>query len=463
MGLAGGEHGPKAALREAYPGAWAGAQSLEQINALTFSSPAETLAVIDGNVLAMGVPSEITTLRGMADFLARQVTKHFNAANNVVVVLDNPSTLTKAKRAEQMRRDASRKKSVPTSEDLAPTVTDDNFLTRDLPDEEDVRVLIGNRKTRMRILDAVFLSIFKTIERKLLGRLPGAPVASFSVCGCDFRGGNRPNGEARRHDVLSTDDDFGEALEAVKAGEGDLQLTEVVDIAIANRRGVLADFKTVHVFTIDTDSILIELAADARRIEENALVNTFVVFKERGPKRDSADRDKPRFNLLDVTVLLEHVAADIFGMKFKQIAPSLVRPGIVLFLMCQAAQGTDFCCLKGLRTREVTDALRVVCSEELHYLSVIPSVYKGTEEDVLLAEPSLRRVLSLCGCTVETLSRRRAHASSLKSPMQADVLKVLWTGRYWTGQEMLDVHKWGFSQGETVESSARASSPESVS
>ena len=408
----------------------------------------------------MAVPSEITTLRGMVDFLTHQVGKHFNAADNVVVVLDNPATLTKAKRAEQMRRDASRKKPVPTSVDLAPSVTDDDFMARDLSEDEDVRALIGNRKTRMRILDAIFLSIFKTMERKLLGRLPGAPAASFSICGCDFRGGNRPVGEARRHDVLSTDDDFGEALEAVKAGEGDLQLTQVVDVAIKNRKGALVEFKSAVLHTIDTDSILIELAAEARRIEEGDLVNTFVAFKERAPKRDAADQDKPRFNVLDVTVLLEHVCSNLFAMKFEQIAPSLVRPAIVLFLMSQAAQGTDFCRLPGLRTSEVTDAVRVVCSEEVHYLSVMPSVYKGTEEDVLLAEASLRRVLSLCGSTVENLSRRRVHASSLKSPMQAEVLKVLWTGRYWTGPEILDVHNWGFCQ--TVESTARASSPESV-
>lgn len=462
MGLAGGEHGPKAALREGFPAAWAGAQSLEQINKLTFSSPAETLAVVDGNVLAMAVPSEISTLRGMVDFLTHQVSKHFTSANNVVVVLDNPATLTKAKRAEQMRRDASRKKPVPTSTDLAPAVTDDDFLTRDLPAEEDVRQLIGNRKTRMRILDSVFLSIFKTLERKLLGRLPGAPAASFSICGTDFRGGNRPIGEVRRHDVLSTDDDFGEVLEAVRAGEGDLQLTQVVDVAIKNRRGVLADFKSVVLHTIDTDSLLIELAAEARRIEEGDLVNTFVAFKERAPKRDAADQDKPRYNVLDVTVLLEHVCSNLFGMTFGAIAPSLVRPAIVLFLMSQAAQKCDFVEIKGLRTREVTDAVRVVCSEELHYLSVIPSVYKGSEADVLLAEASLRRVLSLCGATVESLSRRRVHASSLKNPTNADILKTLWVGRYWTGPEINDVDRWGFSQKDTVESAARAISPESV-
>jgi len=460
MGLAGGIHGPKAALREGFPGAWAGAESLENINALTYSSPRETLAVVDGNVCAMAVPSSISTLRDMVDFLTHQISKHFSSASNVVVVLDNPATLTRAKRAEQMRRDASRKRPVPTSADLAPSVVDDDFLVSSLSSEEDVRVLICNRKARMRILDAIFLAVFNTIERKLLGRLHGAPAASFSICGCDFRGGNRPIGAVRRHDVLSSDDFFGEALEAVKAGEGDLQLTEVTEIAMKNRRGVLADFKTVVLHTIDTDSILIELAAEARRIEEGILVNTFVALKERAPKRDAENQSKPRYTLIDVTTLLEHLCADLFGMKYESIAPSLVRPAVVLFLIAQAAQKCDFVEIKGLRTRELTDAVRVICSEEVHYLCTIPSVYKGREEDVLLAEPTLRRVLGLCGSTVENLSRRRVHASSLKSPTKADILKALWAGRYWTGSEILDVDAWGF--GHEAESTARASSPASV-
>jgi len=98
----------------------------------------------------------------------------------------------------------------------------------------------------------------------------------------------------------------------------------------------------------------------------------------------------------------------------------------------------------------------------VHYLSVMPSVYKGSEDEVLLAEPSLRRVLSLCGSTVENLSRRRVHASSLKSPLRNDILKTLWVARYWTGNEILGVDSWGFGHAETVESTARASSPESM-
>lgn len=448
MGLAGGDHGPKAALRLKYPNAWETAQTVEEVSNKTLSCPKEVVAVIDGNVAAMAVPSEIATLEDMTSFLYTQFCRHLEAALNVVVVLDDPATLTKAKRAEQQRRDATRKKPVPTSEDLAPRFVNDDYLVSQLRDKEDVRLLIGNRKTRQRILDAIFAGLFKKLERKLLGRLCTAPPASFSVVGCDSRGGERPVGERRRADVLSTDDMLQEALEAsVTAGEGDLKLTQTVDVAIADRErknSPLASFKTVHVFTIDTDSILIELAAEARRVEEEKLVNTFVCFKERAPKRDADDQDRPRFTLLDVSGLLEFVCEDLFGLSFDKIAPTLVRPAVALFTMAQAAQGCDFASLKGLRTIELIDACRVVCSEEYQYLSTLPCIWRGSEEDLLLAEPALRRVLSLCGSQIETVSRRKVHASALKAPPPAEVLKVLWTVRYWMGEEIKSVERWGF-------------------
>lgn len=448
MGLAGGDHGPKAALRQKYANAWETAQTVEEIGNKTLSYPKEILAVIDGNVMAMAVPSEIGTLEDMVAFLYSQLVRHLEAALNVVVVLDDPATLTKAKRAEQQRRDATRKKPVPTSEDLAPRFRDDDYLVSQLSDKEDVRMLIGNRKTRQRVLDEMFARVYRKTERKLLGRLCTAPPASFSVVGCDSRGGERPIGERRRADVLCTDDMLQEALEReVTAGEGDLKLTQVVDVAIADRGrkgSPLASFKTVHVYTIDTDSILIELAAEARRVEEEKLVNVFVCFKERAPKRDADDQDRPRFNLLDVSGLLEFVCEDLFGLAFDKIASSMLRPAVALFTMAQAAQGCDFGGLKGLRTVELIDACRVVCSEEMHYLSPLPSIWRGSEEDLLLAEPALRRVLSLCGSQLETVSRRKVHASALKAPPPAEVLKVLWTTRYWLGVEIKNVERWGF-------------------
>ena len=101
--------------------------------------------------------------------------------------------------------------------------------------------------------------------------------------------------------------------------------------------------------------------------------------------------------------------------------------------------------MKGLRTLEVLDACRVVCSEELHYLSPLPSVWNGDEEDLLLAEPALRRVLSLCGSTIEGISRRKVHASALKEPRKEDLLRVLWTVCYWHGREIRGVERWGFT------------------
>ena len=350
-------------------------------------------------------------------------------------------------REEEARRDAARRKPVITSADLAPQFSTDAFLVADLQAKEDVRVYIANRDTRLRILDEVFLKVFRTLERKLAGRLDGAPPASFSVVGVDARGGNRPVDERRTADVLSTDDLLEEALCGVTAGEGDLKIVEVVDITIAERArpgSPLAGFKTALIHTIDTDSILIELVAEARRMEANALVNTFVVFKERH-KRNADGEDSPRFTLFDVSGQILYLLEELFDLEVNKVAPSLVRPAVALFVMGQAAQGTDFCGVKGLRTLEVLDACRVVCSEELHYLSPLPSVWNGDEEDLLLAEPALRRVLSLCGSTIEGISRRKVHASALKEPRQEDLLRVLWTVCYWHGREMRGVERWGFT------------------
>lgn len=436
MGLAGGADGPKAALRRRFPDAWTTASDLHEVGKLTNAVPAEVLSVVDGNVAAMAVPQTITSLLDMTNFLVNQLAKHLEVACNVVVVLDNPATLTRAKVAEQCRRDASRKRPVPTSSDLAPAFSDDNFLTSDLRAGEDIRAYIANRATRMRIVDAVFAGVFRALERKLAGS------GSFSVVGCDARGGNRPIGERRRADAMSTDEHLEEALEAVVAGEGDLKLSEVVEVAIAERSrkgSPLAGFKTAHLHTIDTDSILIELAVEARRMEEKKLVNTFVVFKERRSPGDAS-----RFTLLDLTGQLLFLLEDLFGLDVSKIAPGLVRPAIALFVMCQAAQGTDFCGLKGLRTLEILDACRVVCSDEYQYLSSLPSIWKGGEDDLRLAEPALRRVLSLCGSSLETVSRRKVHASSLKDPAEEALLRVLWTARYWLGEEIRDVRGWGF-------------------
>lgn len=445
MGLAGGADGPKAALRRRFPEAWSTASDLHDVGNRTNATPEEILAVVDGNVAAMAVPQTITSLLDTTNFLVNQFARHLECACNVVVVLDNPATLTRAKVAEQCRRDASRKRPVPTSCDLAPAFSDDNFLARDLRAGEDIRAYIANRATRMRIVDAVFAGVFRALERKLAGRLQG-PASSFSIVGCDARGGNRPVGEKRTAGVMSTDEHLEEALEAVVAGEGDLKLSEVVEVAMAerSRRGSpLAAFKTAHLHTIDTDSILIELAVEARRMEENKLVNTFVVFRER-LSRSPGGEGAPRFTLLDLTGQLLFLIEDLFGLEVSKIAPGLVRPAIALFVMCQAAQGTDFCGLKGLRTLEVLDACRVVCSEEYQYLSSLPSIWKGVEGDLRLAEPALRRVLSLCGSSLETVSRRKVHASSLKDPDEEALLRVLWTARYWLGEEIRGVDRWGF-------------------
>lgn len=132
----------------------------------------------------------------------------------------------------------------------------------------------------------------------------------------------------------------------------------------------------------------------------------------------------------------------------------MVRPAVALVVVAQAAQGTDFCGLKGLRTAELMDSCRAVSSEEVHYLSALSGMWSEAEEDARKAEPTLRRVLALCGDSLENVPRRRVHSASLRSPSPHEILKILWTGRYWLGSEPLDTQQWGFEPTEIHNCSA---------
>jgi hypothetical protein len=130
----------------------------------------------------------------------------------------------------------------------------------------------------------------------------------------------------------------------------------------------------------------------------------------------------------------------------------MVRPAVALVVIAQAAQGTDFCGLKGLRTTDLMTSCKQISSEEVHHLSTLTCMWSVEEEDVRKAEPTLRRILTLCGKSLEGVPRRRTHSDSLKSPPLNEILKILWTGRYWLGTEPFNTDTWGFLPNPTAQS-----------
>ena len=67
----------------------------------------QTVVILDGNVLLNAVPNAIYSLSGYNDLFERNINNAFAAGDTVIVVFDEK--VTRAKQAEQEKRDAARK------------------------------------------------------------------------------------------------------------------------------------------------------------------------------------------------------------------------------------------------------------------------------------------------------------------------------------------------------------------
>lgn len=292
MGLQGGDAGAKATFRALFQSAHAQVQKLPDVRTAHKRRRSETLVVVDGNVLLMAVPVAIDTFDSFVAVIATQIASAVKAAAHVVVVFDEPMEMTKAKVATQQKRDRSNTRKAPVcSSDLAPCPTTDDYTLTDLkgvliedadPDATvvyrdgnkmyaqapvNVQLLMGNRAARSRFHDAVAQGVLDYIKENI----DGNGTWSLTFDGIDARGASRPSDEARVPGVLSSDPDLWTPLLAREraVGEGDMKLTDVTnrvhDHAVANPDGPLGMVSLNLLWTIDTDSLLIELLQEAFR------------------------------------------------------------------------------------------------------------------------------------------------------------------------------------------------------
>lgn len=452
MGLAGGEHGAKAVFRDVYSAAWKQFRNLQALQEGIDTSPREIVTVLDGNVVLMSAPAPIVSLRDYVDFFRKQINGALAASAHVVVVFDEPEHLTRAKQAEQRRRDSSRRKTdVPTSDDLAPLATDDNWQKDSLRPEDSVRLLFGHRAARQRAIDLIATETMRKLDAQLSGqRQRGEPPQTVTFDGVDWRGADRPVGSPRVPGVIGTDDRVAEVLERDEpVGEGDLKLTAVssaVERGRLDSRSPFHGIEVVLVVTIDTDSLVIELGAQARRVEEGVSgFSVFLCLRERAAKREIGEEPTHSYlNVADVEVLQEEVLEDLFSRPYDQISMPLRRKGVALLTLGMAACGCDFCGVKGLRAREMIDVLRSTCSDEPYALSRMDTAWSASEHDLLKIGPVLRALLQRAAAVVSEQPRRKKAADSLTSVGDADVLKCLWTTRYWNCLEIKNIEEWGF-------------------
>ena len=106
MGLAGGPNGAKALFKHKFPDAFRSFQALEQARDAVGVARKQTLVVVDGNVLVMQTPAAVDTFPGYVAVLAKQLHGAIKAGEHVVVVFDEPASLTRAKQEEYNFRTA---------------------------------------------------------------------------------------------------------------------------------------------------------------------------------------------------------------------------------------------------------------------------------------------------------------------------------------------------------------------
>ena len=448
MGLSSGEFGEKSTYIKTFPNCTQKINSLDGIAETLSSEKNQTCVIVDGNVMLMSSWSSVSTMDEYVSFVTWNIGMAFNAANHVVVVFDEPNNVTQAKRAEQAKRDASRKsKVIVTSEDLPSLPKTDDFDTESLPEASRVREIFTSgdcRQARSRITDEI-------AKRVLVGyglKFSGDEERSLSFDGVDPLGGSR-NGP-RRPCVASTHPEVATILNReVPVGEGDLKITDVSD-KIERHRHVhgspFKDISLVIVSTIDTDSLQIELLAQAER--DTRGVDDFSVFlalKERSGKRnDHGQTTQAYFMTFDIECLFRNLVLHLFETDFEKVDPILRRKAMSLVALGSALTKTDFSETKGVRFEEMLTVIRTVCSDSPYVLAAMNGVWEGGDSELKRVAAVAKTLLDSTADLLQSVKIRHKHCASLRSPDDSSILRALWVVAYWNRVERKDVASWGF-------------------
>ncbi len=456
MGLKGDTGGCKAVFQEEFAAAFRCCARLSDVRELVGISRSETLCVLDGNVMVMQVPQPLSTFREYVQILVAQIAPAIEAAGHVVVVFDEPQAMTRAKAAEQAARDAQRKNKTPLcSLDLmACPQTDDYTMATLLAEGCNVRLMQENhRPTRPRLHDALCAAVLA----HFVDTTSNNGSWSLTFDGVDARGADRPVGEPRRAGVISSHADFWVPLltRTTPIGEGDLKLTDVTqrvhDAALVEGSAVEGVVLNL-VVTVDTDSFLVELAQQAKRVarpsERDRNELTVVCFREGARKRKGDDFITPtRYLCCDMRLFHREVVRYLLGGG--QLRPEVLAAtpdAIALLTAALACCGCDFLEVKGCRADMMLPVVRDVVRRKPQALVAMHHLFHESEKAVHEAERAVQIVLDDYTESLSTKPRfKRAHASA-SNVCDAQLLRAVWVASYWHGREFKDCHHWGFAR-----------------
>jgi hypothetical protein len=449
MGLKSGPNGAKAVFKEWFSGAFQQIDRLVDVREACNANWEQTLVVVDGNVLMMQVPACIDTFAGYVAVVTGQIRMAGKAGMHVVVVFDEPKALTLAKRAEQAARDGRQTVRIPRcSQDLSIGITDDNYTLEDLLlPTFNAKLLISHRAARSRFFDAVCVASLDS----LTCHAEDSPTFTFD--GVDGRGADRPSGAPRVAGILSTNmAEWGQILHRqIAIGEGDLKLTDVCARVHTQYHSTFAVAGVVlHlIWTIDTDSMLIELISDARRVEQGQTDTlTILCLRETCRKRkdDARDSTKPgtHFTCIDISLFRESVVQYLFG-KAATPSPTMQSWAIALMAASVALCGSDFVELKGIRADLILPCVRDVVRTQPLALAKMRGVSSGNQIATMAAQDPIERVLQSFLTNNADIPKLKKHVEKASAFEALHLLRAVWIAAYWSTNEFKNVLDFGFA------------------
>lgn len=455
MGLGSGDYGVKAHLKKTFPNAVFEFGTLQDVREGMDAKAKQTVVVVDGNVLIRSAPDGVIDLASYVEYSRRQMDRAFGAGDHVVMVFDEPENLTKAKAAEQARRDAQRVKtasqSVVTSDDIKKLPSDDNYLISDLPEDFSAHDVILLRGARSRVFDHVACALLAHYRKAFASMLPGAPFKSFTIDGVDVRGGDRTIGDKRISGLASTIPDAERIFRRVQPiGEGDLKMTAVVEElwneVQTNPDSPLADIALFLLATVDTDSIIIELLSESRRMEQATQPTVLLCLRERAKRARDGDAATAYYTTMDIRALHGAIMQYVCGQGRSMLPAPLQRKAMALVSLCAIMCGTDFTQFKGLRFTEMLDHAKELCLESTTNLVYMHGAWSADDKELLSVANTVSQLLNAASVHLKGVPRRWKHCASLNQPDVSEVTRALWNLGYWCRpfHERKNVTYWGF-------------------
>ena len=230
MGLkANGDHGVKAIVKNLFHQACRNYETLGDVRKGVGAERAKTSICQDGNVLMMQIPISASTFDSYVTIVANSIKTALASAALVIIVFDEPESLSVAKSEEQRRRDQARNKTVVlTSQDITTHPTNDDYTVEDLEKLVDCQPVIRCRPARQRFFDEVCRQVLLKLQRTIDTWVEQGHDCVVLFDGIDPLGARRPPNQPRNPQIFGTDSEIAAMFQReTPTGEGDLKLSLV--------------------------------------------------------------------------------------------------------------------------------------------------------------------------------------------------------------------------------------------